>query len=204
MLTRPDGKPGHRPIQQGIFVKHSIGTALLCSLVPVVLTGCNISINSSSNGPDPLCKALGGGRSTVQSTPSAGSSLSDSARAFDGDLSTIASYDATTGNGTLVIRGTAQSGVVHGPGQAGLLLSSLSTDQTVQVTLSTYLDGALQATGDGGTQSGDGRTQSGQIANRDGQLYFSIDTTVAFDAIEASISLTGLPGSLKLRELCTN
>lgn len=171
----------------------------------LALAACKINIDSEhhNGSSDPLCQALGGGGASVDSTPSTGSSLDNARAAFDGNLSSLARYEASGGSGSLILRGTAQSGVVHGPGGAGVLISRQSADQTVRVMISTYLDGVLQFTGEAGSQVGSSQSCAGSCLNRADQSYFGINTLNSFDAIEASIQLVGLPGGLDIRELCT-
>lgn len=169
----------------------------------LLLSACG---GAASEGSGAICEAFGGGASTVNAMPSAGGSVTGAPNAFDGSLTSFATYTPAAGNGTLTIRGTAQRGVVEPGGQtAGVLLTEPATTQTVQITISTYLEGRLQATGTPGAQAGNGSGQTcrGICENRNGLSYFAIETTAPFDAIEATLQVSGSLADLQVRELCS-
>ena len=169
----------------------------------MALSACKIDIgsNSDNGGNDPLCRPIGGGSSTVQATPSAGGTVSDIPRAFDGDLSSFASYAPAAGSGTLTLRGTAQSGIVRpAREEAGILFTRFADTQNFQVAISTFLGGTMQDTGTVCTRAGASDVCSPQLRN--GMQYFGLNTSKPFDAIEVTLTVSGLPATFQARELC--
>lgn len=149
------------------------------------------------------CQAFGGGNAIVQASPSTGGSVSDAPRAFDGDLSSYASYTPAGGSGTLTIRGTAQAGIVR-PAQeiAGVLLT-LQSAQSLQVNITTYLGGVQQDTGVVYARAGVSDSCSANCSRSGQDSFTGLSTTKPYDAIEATIAVSGIAGSLPVRELCS-
>jgi hypothetical protein len=150
-----------------------------------------------------ICQVIGNG-SPVTSSAVQPSSFDDSVLAFDGHLDSWATLGPAASAG-----GTISGGDFERPGidVAGIAYTSPHSG-TVAVTITTYLDGVVQDSGDAGTIS---YTNTGDsmvcpstqcIVRQNGLSFGGIDTTGPYDRIEAAITITNLDAPLQIRELC--
>lgn len=169
----------------------------LGGLLVALLSGCGGGSDGSG-----ICRSIANGGASTIATARSGANINNGNAVFDGRLSSAATLTpslATLSGATL--RGTLGSGTASGA-FAGLVLSGLDDSQTIIVSISTYLDGVLVESGQAGIQTGTSQACGGICVTQDGDSFFGIATSRAFDAIGASIDLTGATQPLQLRELC--
>jgi len=170
--------------------------------VACLSTLLGLSACGGGDGTSGICQALGVGNSTVNSFVAAGT-IDNTPAAFDGSLSSFARYTDSTGNGSARFDGRAQSGVIASAGQAaGVLLTTPPASTTLQISISTKLNGVVQETGTAGFQGGTTQVCSA-CAEQGGNSFFGITTTRDYNGIEVTLQLNGLPVTLDVRELCT-
>jgi hypothetical protein len=176
---------------------------LKCAHVACVAT--LFALNACGGGGDELggiCSALGGGNSSINSMVTAGT-IENTPAAFDGSLSSIARYTDSTGNGSARFDAQAQSGVIAAAGQAaGVLLTNPPSNTSLQISISTKLNGVVQETGTAGFQTGESQICPVCIEQA-GSTFFGIQTNQAYNGIEVTLKVNGLPVALEVRELCT-
>lgn len=174
---------------------------LVSSLIAALcgLTACG----GGGDGGSGICAAIANSGSTTIATASLGGSVTNEARAFDGNLESAAALAPSAtmiGGGT--IRGTLGSGEIAGGAVAGVLLAGYGGSQSVQVTISTYQDGAMVEASMAGTQNGTSQVCPGTCQSKGGDVFFGITTTRPFDAIAAQIQLFGGSNVISVKELC--
>ena len=151
------------------------------------------------------CAAITGGNTQVTPTLNcAGCTVSNAPAAIDGNTETYASLFIPAGvGGTLALRATAQDGIVYPAGTPAAVIyaidrSSGNTLNTAE-TITTYLDGAPQQTGNAGSVNNvsGGDVQRGRRA---------IGTAQQFDAIELAYAQSGGSASSEVQvyEFCTS
>lgn len=153
--------------------------------------------------PTPICSVLGGGSSTITSTVTPAVTADAVGASFDGDLGTFATFKVL-GVGNISIRGTAQTGTVSpGSGLAGVVVTSPGTNDTINVTITTYLNGVQQQSGAAGLQTiGVSQICAGTCLSRGDQTFFGIPTSAPFDSIAATMTALSVSGVVEVRELC--
>ena len=134
-------------------------------------------------------------------------SVSDAAKAIDGDASTTASINESqaTPSAGVALRATAQAGIVYPAGaHAGAKMTlpgATGPSQTAGVTLRTYLGDTLQETHSVATPQICGTCNSGQVPTSQ-----NFETTKPFDAVEVYIyggnGASSLPA--KVAEFCSD
>lgn len=178
-------------------------------VVPMMLVASLSACSSGGDGaPDSIgpihCADLIGGTASVSLACGGGTCTSEfHEAAIDGDLATYAILNmALASAGTVSLRSTAQDGVTYAAGTPAGVVWALERDgnsTSVVTSISTYLDGALQETGNAGGESAvDG-------FDRDAGRSV-ISTTLPFDAIEMSYAQSGSNGPIEVRihEFCTS
>lgn len=148
------------------------------------------------------CAGLTGATAEATVTCAGGCGGDYSEAAVDGDLDTYAILELGAASGTLNIRATAADGVTYPAGTPAAVVFGIARDgnsASPAITISTYLDGTLQQTGNvAGPSVVDGFDRpSGRSA---------IGTNLPFDAIELSYTQSGGTGPIELRvhEFCTS
>ena len=157
----------------------------------------------SSIGPI-HCAELSGGTATVSLACTAGSCTSAFHEgAVDGDLDTYAILGmAPASAGTVSIRSTAADGVTYPAGTPAAVVYGIQREGeslNATGTINTYLDGALQETGN--LSFSNGTTNEDVAAGRN-----AMDTNLDFDAIEVTYTQTGGTADLEVQvhEFCTS
>ncbi|MFA5941892.1 MAG: hypothetical protein WC809_21285 [Sinimarinibacterium sp.] len=166
----------------------------------VFVAGCGDDSDSSGA----FCDSIAGGGSQLTSECT-GCTVSREGAAADGNLSSAAEVipDAVSPSITASIRASARDGAVFPAGNlAGVFFTGYTTCENCTVTISTYLDGALQESGSGlTTYDVDGRGSPASI-------FSGVETTRPFDAVEIVDSGTTTPGNgpvaLQVFEICSN
>jgi hypothetical protein len=151
------------------------------------------------------CAAItGGGAQALETLNCVGCTVENRNAAIDGDLGSFATlYLPPNSSGNVALRATAQSGVVYADGTPAAVVygiqrsdgNSLSTTQTI----TTYLDGVPQQTGNAGPNNGvDGGDQP--VGRR------AIGTNLPFDAIELTYAQSAGTADVAVRiyEFCTS
>ena len=125
------------------------------------------------------CSSINGGRAELAAS-CAGCTIDRQTAAVDGNLDSAAAAVATTGgaNPAATLRATAQPGIVYPAGSnAGVFFTPYSNVcDTCSVTISTYLDGVLQESRSGVSNS----TGSGSKA----AVYSAVNALRPFNAVE--------------------
>lgn len=171
----------------------------------LALSGCG----SGGGGgvPDSIgpihCAGLTGATPSVTVNCATGCSVDYEESAMDGDLGSYTVFDFGTGaGGNVSLRSTARDDVTYAAGTPAAVVWAIERDgnsTSVVTTISTYLDGVLQETGNAGGESAvDGfDREAGRTA---------IDTNLPFDAIEMTYGQSGSNGPIEVRihEFCTS
>ena len=183
-------------------------TRLFVATLVAGLVACTGDGSGGKDGiPDSIgpinCAGLTGATAESVVTCAGGCGGDFSEAAVDGDLGTYAILQFAAGaGGSLSIRATASDGVSYAAGTPAAVVFGIERDDgnslnTVQ-TISTYLDGALQETGNVSTS---GSTTGDRDAGRS-----AIVTTKPFDAIEYAYSQSGGTAAVEVQvfEFCTS
>jgi hypothetical protein len=149
------------------------------------------------------CAGLTGASASITINCASGCGVDFEESAMDGDLGSYAVLDFdTAAGGSVSLRSTAQDGVTYPAGTPAAVVWAIERDgnsTSVVTTISTYLDGALQETGNAGGESAvDGfDREAGRSA---------IGTNLPFDAIEMTYGQSGSSGPIEVRvhEFCTS
>jgi hypothetical protein len=180
---------------------------LRANLTHLSLTALLTLLAACGGGSDggAYCASINGGGSQTSSSCT-GCTIENEAAAADDDLYSSANAMAIAASVSITLRATAPEGVVYPAGsEAGVFFSS-NTDScsNCAVTVSTYLDGVLQNSSSGVTNTFvEGR---GSPADQ----YTSVNTLHAFDAVEISASGsvagvgTGESAVLETYEICSD
>lgn len=172
------------------------GLGMLGTAMCISLAACG------GGGNDGVCRAIGG---VATASATTGSTFGDASRAADGDLGSYATLQpSAVGLGGGSIRATAGQ---QGTGDfAGVLLSRSPSGRTTQITITTYLAGVQQDSNTAGTDLGGntGTTCPGIcVESGANQIFFGIQTSRSYDAIEATLQVSGGAASaVEIRELC--
>lgn len=149
------------------------------------------------------CSALSGATPSDTVNCASGCGVTFAESAVDGDLRSYAVLDfGTAAGGSVSLRSTAHEGVTYPAGTPAAVVWAIERDgnsTSVVTTISTYLDGVLQETSNGGGESAvDGFDHD---ASRT-----VLDTDLPFDAIEYTYSQSGSSGPIEVRihEFCTS
>jgi len=166
---------------------------LIPSLCGLAISACGGG-GGGDGGGNFFCESLSGGNATVTTqTCGLGCSISNAERAADGDLDSFASATNNFGQ-SMSIRATAQAGIVYGVGsQPGVMFLADSSDN---ITMRTYLDGALQ---ESWAFPGNGRLEGTGGGNP--YSYLSFYATKQFDAVEFGMASTT---PIEVHEICHN
>lgn len=183
---------------------------LLNKVSVVAVAAAAIGVLAACGGGDSdggaLCDYITGGGTTVSGGPSPGCatcSASDLSNAIDGNARSVAVLQMPSGaSGSLILRATAQDGVVFPAGSnagAAFQLNFGASTSTV-ATLTTYMDGVMQESEQAGAINGVGSTTNDSIFVR------SFRTSLSFDAVEYQFSRSGGTGEVDLRmaEFCSD
>lgn len=177
-------------------------------IASLLISGCDGGGNSGGGGAGGInCAAIsGGGTQATQSVQCTGGACSGSNKdaAIDNNLGSFATLHLEpNAAGTVRLRATAQDGVVYPAGTPATVVygiarsagNSLNTAETI----STYLDGVLQETGN--ASSTNGSTSGSKPAGRRG-----IGTVLQFDAIELIYAQSGGTATVDIQvyEFCTS
>lgn len=170
----------------------------LCVLLCSQLAACGGGGGSGGDGgigsgrdASGLCRGIGGGSSTVSTSPAVNASFTDAAKIFDGDVGSFGALNTIGGTGNSSMQGTTQSGVVVPQGAiAGVLIKGTLTSN-INVTVTTYLAGVPQDTGPAVT-----------TISSDEFEFLGIRTNQQFDSIKVAFNLTNDSSSLPIYELC--
>ncbi|HUR41360.1 MAG TPA: hypothetical protein VM240_09350 [Verrucomicrobiae bacterium] len=151
------------------------------------------------------CAAItGGGTQVLPTLNCAGCTVSNAPAAIDGNTDTYASLFMPAGaGGTLALRATAQEGIVYPAGTPAAVIYAIARSSgnalNTAETITTYLNGAPQQTGNAGSVNNvsGGNVQRGRRA---------ISTVQQFDAIEVTYTQSGGTASSELQvyEFCTS
>lgn len=170
------------------------------------LSACSSGGGDGGGTPDfgINCAGLTGATAAAQTSCAGGCGGAFSEAAVDGDLATYAILQLDSGAaGSLSIRATAADGVTYPAGTpAGVVYGIVRTggdSVNTTETITTYLDGTPQQTGN--TKPPSGSTSSDVEAGR--RL---MATNLPFDAIEVTYAQTGGTASVELQvyEFCTS
>jgi hypothetical protein len=179
----------------------------LIPAIAVIATLCGCSSGGGGGGTNDLginCAGLTGATAEAVTSCAGGCGGAFSDAAVDGDLGTYAILQLNSNAaGSLSIRATAADGVSYPPGTpAGVVYGiersggdSLNTTETI----STYLDGVLQQTGN--SNAPNTATNSDVAPGRR-----IMTTTLPFDAIEVTYNQTGGTAAVEVQvyEFCTS
>lgn len=153
------------------------------------------------------CAAIsGGGTQATQSVQCTGAACAGNNKdaAIDNNLGTFATLQMGAGAvGRVRLRATAQEGIVYAAGTPAAVVygiqRSQGTSQNTVETISTYLNGILQETGNASSTSG--VTSGDKPAGRR-----AVGTSLPFDAIEFSYDQTGGTATVEVQvyEFCTS
>lgn len=177
------------------------------SLILVALAATLSACSGGGGGGNPLgiiCEGLAGAVPEGGSACAGNCSASFTEGAVDHDLDTYAILAAEDqASGSVRIRATARDGVTYAAGTpAAVVYGIVRTDGNsfgTTETISTYLDGVLQETGNADANTGvtSGERTTGRRA---------IGTNLPFDAIEFAYSQSGGIADVEVRvhEFCTS
>ncbi len=166
-------------------------------LLVILLSGCG-----GGGGDSGICRSVADGGASTSTAARNGANIDQGRAVFDGSLSSVATLTpALTTLSGATLRGTRGSGMVSSA-FAGLALSGLDSNQTITVTISTYLDGVLVESGQAGVHTGTSQACGGICVSQGDTSFFGIAISRPFDAIGASLDLSGATQPLQLRELC--
>lgn len=169
----------------------------------LLLAGCS-SGSDDDNDLQIACAGLTGATTSGGGTCAGNCGAAFTEAAADGDLGTYAILSAEDQmSGTVRIRATAQDGVTYPGGTpAAVVYGIVRTEGTslgTNETLTTYLDGVMQESGN--TSGTNGSTSGNRETGRR-----AFQTTLPFDAIELSYTQTSGTADVEVRvhEFCTS
>lgn len=167
---------------------------VLCVVAMVALSGCG------SSGSDAMCESIisGTGSGSVTSR-SAGVTVDNEGRAFDGNLKSAAQMYSVSGSGNAVFEagGRTASG-----GYAGILLK-LPSGQLTQVSITALSGSRVISSGNAGSESNNSQVCPGRCQSKDGFTFFGIAVNGNFDTIQANVQISGTTADTLVQELCT-
>lgn len=180
---------------------------LTSACVGVLLTACGGGDGEDNGGEiSPTskahCESITGGASSLTATCD-GCTISNQERAADGDLDTpaIATVELTAASATMIIRATAQDGVVFPAGShPGVFFTGLrSSCDTCGTTIRTFLQGEEQE-----SQPGFTNTDTTEAASEHVSFF---EATMPFDAVEiedAGVVTPGVEDTIyRVYEICS-
>lgn len=181
------------------------------TLLLLALSGVHACGGGGYNGGGAVgginCAAIsGGGTQATQSVQCTGAACSGNNKdaAIDNNLDTFATLQMGAGAvGSVRLRATAQEGIVYAAGTPAAVVygiqRSQGTSQSTVETISTYLNGVLQETGN--ASSTNGVTSGDKPVGRR-----AMGTSMPFDAIEFSYDQAGGTATVEVQvyEFCTS
>jgi hypothetical protein len=183
-------------------------SSLVCAALLASLSACGGEGGGDNNNGSIgriNCAGLTGGTAAAGASCAGGTcSQTFTDAAADNDLNTYAILEMSGASGSVHIRVTAADGVTYPAGTPaavvyGITRSGSGESLNTTETITTYLDGTPQQTGNANITNGS--TNSDVAAGRR-----AMATTLAFDAIEVTYAQTGGTGDVEMRvyEFCTS
>lgn len=162
--------------------------------------------SGGSDGPTTAgCLAtLTGGGTQIDGDVSAcpDCSFEDGAFAIDDSAASFARLELGAGGGAAAVRATAQAGVVYPAGQyAGVVAyfpKSSTPNANVNIAVRTYLGGVLQE------QVSSSTSVIGNVDGAGEDTRYGGLTGSAFDAVEALVTVNGLPQTVRFYDFCAD
>lgn len=145
---------------------------------------------------DIICQPVVGSGAVISRAP--GTEVEDDGRAYDQSLSSSAEMFTLSGEGSATFRVSSRQ---PGGRVVGVLLG-MPAGQVTTVDIRATSEGEVVRSGRAGTQSDSSQVCAGTCVQSNGLTFFGLRVDSAFDALEATIGVTGTTASTRVHELC--